>query len=254
MPKLLVKPLRRLKSDAALAKEWDQLAKIRHEQIVSKKDISYHKVIIPTLLELCKSGDMSKVLDVGCGSGFLDFSLWKKGIKVTGIDPSAVSISIANNAYARPNLDFCCVTAQRFAKRNRGTQFTSVIANMTLQDCSHLDSLMTAIASVMTPHGTFSATLTHPAFWPRYWGYDKAPWFKYSDEIAIEAPFKISREATRLRTTHIHRPLSLYIETIRRAGFKLVDLKEPMPSKAIQACYPAAWKFPRFLAIRCVKS
>jgi hypothetical protein len=55
-------------------------------------------------------------------------------------------------------------------------------------------------------------------------------------------------------TTHIHRPLEMYVKATERAGFKVVELREPMPSPIIEARYPEAWKFPRFLLVSCIKS
>lgn len=253
MKVFLAKPLKKIKSDLAIALEWDRLAQIRHEQIISKRDVSYHHVIVPTLLSLCKEVDLTRVLDVGCGSGYLDFLLSKKGSNVIGIDPSDVSIRIAKASGDNTNPQFVCSTAQRFADRYRGRKFTSIIANMTLQDCADLASTMDAISRLLSPNSSFVATLTHPAFWPRYWGYDKAPWFKYSKEIAIEAPFRISREVSKLRSTHFHRPLSVYMQTFLKAGLQVVDVREPMPSSAVESYYPARWEFPRFLAFRCIK-
>lgn len=47
-----------------------------------------------------------KVLDVGCGTGFLDFQIAKKGGKVLGIDYSNEAIKLAKLQYTHPNLEF----------------------------------------------------------------------------------------------------------------------------------------------------
>jgi len=47
-----------------------------------------------------------KVLDVGCGSGYLDFKVAKKGGKVLGIDYSSEAIKIAKSQFVHPNLEF----------------------------------------------------------------------------------------------------------------------------------------------------
>jgi hypothetical protein len=82
-------------------------------------------------------------------------------------------------------------------------------------------------------------------------GYDHSDWFRYDQEIVLEAPFTISLEATNQITTHVHRPLFTYINTLSQIGFQIDALLEPIPGNEIQALYPARWEFPRFLAFRC---
>ena len=50
--------------------------------------------------------------------------------------------------------------------------------------------------------------ITHPFFWPKYWGYESEEWYKYNEEIFIENEFSISFEKEMGKTTYIHRPLS----------------------------------------------
>jgi len=84
-----------------------------------------------------------------------------------------------------------------------------------------------ALARLLQIGGVFVATLAHPWFWPRYWGYEKEAWFSYSREIFIEAPFEISHHRTQFTTTHIHRPLEYYLAAFASFGFSLDALVEP---------------------------
>jgi hypothetical protein len=110
-----------------------------------------------------------------------------------------------------------------------------------------------ALAVLLQARARFIATLTHPCFWPRYWGYESEPWFCYERETFIEAPFVISKRRTEVRTTHIHRPLQQYVNVFAEEGFRLDALAEPIPEPEVQALYPKPWDFPRFLGLRWEK-
>jgi hypothetical protein len=59
---------------------------------------------------------------------------------------------------------------------------------MTLMTAPDLRAFAKALATLLQARGRFVAILTHPCFWPRYWGYEEEPWFHYEREIFIEAP------------------------------------------------------------------
>jgi hypothetical protein len=121
---------------------------------------------------------------------------------------------------------------------------------MTVPD---LRAFAKALAKLMQVRARFVATIIHPCFWPKYWGYEDELWFHYEVETFIEAPFVISKRQTEVRTTHVHRPLEQYFKCFDEQGFRLDAITEPMPSKDIQSLYPVPWRFPRFLALRWKK-
>ena len=125
---------------------------------------------------------------------------------------------------------------------------------MTLMTAPDLRAFARALAALLQARGRFVATLAHPWFWPKYWGYEDEPWFHYDVETFIEAPFVISRRRTSVRTTHVHRPLCQYVSVFAEEGFRLDAIAEPMPPAEVQCLYPAPWRFPRFLGLRWEKA
>ena len=241
------------KSPEAIATEWDRIAHIRHKQISGGSDISFNYVLKPTILGLLKGCDLSKVIDLGCGTGELTRDLSLISSDITGVDSSSLSTAIAEETCANsPNISLFSGSVEAFARRAYGSRFKTAVANMTLMTCLDLDSFVESVAEVVADQGYFIATITHPCYWPTYWGYADAEWFDYRKEIVIEAPFRISAEATDYVTTHVHRPLSAYAEVLERAGFLIERILEPYPDKDVQSMYPAQWSFPRFLAFRAV--
>ena len=70
------------KSNHAIASEWNNIAKFRHQQITKENDLSYNYVLIPSILSLIKNEFNSKknlnILDAGCGTGNLAYQLSKR--------------------------------------------------------------------------------------------------------------------------------------------------------------------------------
>jgi hypothetical protein len=97
---------------------------------------------------------------------------------------------------------------------------------MVLMDVIDLDGVLAGARAALHRNARFIATLTHPCFWPHYFGYETAHWFDYNSEIFIQAPFRIANEVTDINTVHVHRPLSWYFAALARSGFRDIRLTE----------------------------
>ena len=239
------------KSSIDIAREWDKIAQLRYWQIASGKDLSFSHILLPTIQTLVEDCSLESVLDIGCGTGQLTRELANVSGKLTAVDPSARSIDIARRTcFSSGNVSFYVGTVEEFARNWSGSPFNIAVANMTLMTCLDLEALVRAVATVVAPDGCFVATITHPWFWPQYRGYANAGWFNYHQEIVLEGPFSISAEISDYVTTHVHRPLATYLNSLSQFGFRLDRIMEPYPREEIQALYPDRWRFPRFLAFR----
>jgi hypothetical protein len=56
------------KSIAAIVAEWDALAPIRYQQIVSGEDLTFKHVLAPAILDLASGERANAVIDAGCGT------------------------------------------------------------------------------------------------------------------------------------------------------------------------------------------
>jgi ubiquinone/menaquinone biosynthesis C-methylase UbiE len=235
-----------------IATEWDRIADIRAEHIYSGRDVTFDYVLKPAILKMMSGLDAKHVLDVGCGSGFLTASLSTIVDRITGIDVSSRSIELAHTYHgALMNVSFTHSSLGDLAKHSVD-RFDVVIANMVLTNVIELDTFFSDLTSLIAPSGRLIMTITHPWFWSIYWGYSDQPWYNYNEELIIESPFDLSLDNFQgLGTTHVHRPLEMYIEALSRNQFVTLQIMEPMPSTAVQPKYRIPWRDPRFLAMHC---
>jgi SAM-dependent methyltransferase len=242
------------KTRRQLDQEWDQIAGLRAQHILSGRDISFSHVLAPSVLSLAEACDRTSVLDIGCGVGILTRELAAISKHVTGVDSSAKCIQIARDLNIRTlNAEFLHSSVERFTQEIDRPFFTLAVANMFLMTVPDLEAGLTAVRKLLAPHGRLVLTITHPCFWPLYWNYMSEEWFDYSKEIAIESAFRISLETYNgLVSTHFHRPLERYFHCLRATGFDLETIMELNPTKDVEARYPKRWEFPRFLAMQCL--
>ena len=230
--------------------EWDELASLRLDQITSGIDITYNHILIPSVIRLVSQISPTRVLDAGCGVGVLSKNLSTIAREVIGIDPSSRSIEIART-FEATGVRFVHTTIEQFAASN-DILFDSVVANMVIMDTPDLAGFLSSARQVLHENGVFIFTLTHPCFWPTYYGYASETWFKYNEEIMIEDQFRISRDRSgSLMSTHIHRPLEVYFMRFAEAGFVIETLQEPMPAPNVEAMYSEPWSRPRYLIGSC---
>ena len=234
---------------AELVQQWDSLAVLRAEQLDSSLDLSYFRVLVPSILNLIADESLDLVLDAGCGVGALTPFLNQAGASVLGVDPSLLSIEEARKRHGHL-ASFEACTIEEFASGRCGG-CSVVVANMVLMDTPDASSFVNACRRALGPGGALIATITHPCFWPIYKGYSTESWFHYEEEIFVEAPFTISLDrSVEALTTHVHRPLETYLEILIRAGFLLEGLYEPGPPPDVRNIVSREWELPHFLALR----
>lgn len=241
------------KTNDKIASEWDLIAESRSEQLINHKDISMDHVLIPFIIQSMSEAVLENVIDIGCGTGYATSRYGGKIKKLTGIDLSSKSINEAKKK-CENNINFSFINSSIETFSNTTTErFSLGIANMTLMGVVNLDQVVISVNKVLLNDSLFVITITHPFFWPFYWGYYKESWFSYSREIEVEGNFSISLDSSNFITTHYHRPVEMYINTLIKNDFEVLNISEPLPSLEIQKLYPNKWEFPRFLGIICKK-
>lgn len=238
-----------IKSFEAISKEWNNVAVQRYKQISEQKDLSYEYIIKPYILKSIKSLDKRKVIDLGCGTGNLTYEVSYSAEEMSGIDLSSKNIEIAKHHFKRENLNFINSSIEDFSANHVGDKFNLALSNMTLMDVNDLEMVLESIKSLLSKKGKFLFTITHPSFWPRYRGYENEEWFNYKKELHITSDFNIALEKNQNKTTHVHRPIEYYINSLIDKRFKLLKLEELVPPDSTLNLFPHSFNYPRFLGI-----
>jgi SAM-dependent methyltransferase len=220
---------------------WDQLAAWRDYRMGERGDLWHRAILDPTLLAVVGNVQGQRVLDLGCGNGYLTRRWAQAGAaESVGVDASAASIRLARRREARRR------SGARFIRDDAARlgalddhHFDLAVAHMSLMDIENAEGTVRAIGRVVRPGGRFVFSIAHPCFdvdlrsmWVvEHRVYDHTVFRKvagYREEKAVRVPWKISEKETAY-TLSYHRPLPTYVRYLRAAGFAVVRMEEPLP-------------------------
>lgn len=248
--------LRKIEKDideTMIANEWNKIAEKRNAEIKKGNDQSLLHILYPKIEQRIKELNIQTkrvVVDCGCGSGYIANRLSPYCSKIVGIDISDKSIEIAKSQYkALENVEYRVVSIEEFGKKH--TEYADIcIANMVLSNIVDCKTACDSIWNMLKQHGRLLITIPHPCFWPEYWGYSDQEWFHYKEEICMSGDFSITGIGNLGISTHIHRPIDMYLKFLSEAGFTVIDMEE-LYSKAVPG--KNNFKKPRFMFIEGVK-
>ncbi len=205
---------------------WDRLADDWQIQVGTVGDANRRLNSDPMLWALLGDVEGRRVLDAGCGTGYLSGQLAARGAVVTGIDVSPRMIALARAAY--PELDVrvdSCATLTTIADAS----IDALVANYVLMDVPDLPATMAAFSRVLRPGGIAVVVFSHPCF-PQgratvegsrvayHW-----PFSYFEPRTCVDPPWKHFTS----HFVYFHRPLSTYWKAFRGAGFEVVEFEEP---------------------------
>ena len=238
---------------------WDSNALHRHQQLLSRKDVTFWKVVAPRILALVRN-KMSKtpprLLDIGCGTGVLTGLLSEVAYEILAIDPSEDSISIASDHLAGTAHVTLMNASIQDLEASRVGLFDIIVANMVLQATDPLEPVFETIASLMAPQATLIASIPHPCFWAQYRREVRTETYAYHVASEHLIPFTTSIDTGPLPSPvpYFHRPLESYSSHLFSCGLGIVRIFEPMPDLETMTQYPQTWDYPRFMILECALS
>jgi len=208
-------------------KFWDRVADDWQIQIGSTGDSNRTLNSDPVIWSFAGEVRGLRVLDAGCGTGYLANQLESRGAGVTGVDFSERMIAIAREQY--PHIDFRVDSCSELASL-QDAEIDLVIANYVLMDTPDLEGTMRAFSRVLKDRGAAILVFSHPCF-PA--GGATMP---NSDETMYRWDFSYFERRKRVdppwahfKSDFIwfHRPLSDYWKAFKHAGFSVMEFEEP---------------------------
>jgi 2-polyprenyl-3-methyl-5-hydroxy-6-metoxy-1,4-benzoquinol methylase len=178
----------------------------------------------PTLFALLGEPRGKRVLDAGCGQGYLSRLLAHRGAQITGVEPAApwYAAALAHEEAAPLGITYLQADLSTLAATHPQLcgAFEIVIANMVLMDIPDYEAAIHSCAAALVPGGAFICTLLHPCF--------EEPGAAWLRKRSIETREYLHPHIQPQTFGHfVHRPLSAYINTLLDAGFTLRRMVEP---------------------------
>ncbi len=237
-----------------------------YKALVGKEGQYYHqKVVIPNALRLLGLTPGSSLLDLACGQGILERSIFSE-LEYTGLDLSKDLIKEAERQKKSPKHHFKTVDVTRelpLVKDN----FTHACIILALQNIEEPAEVIRQAAKHLILGGKLLVVLNHPCFRiPRQssWEIDPKNKLEYRRINRYLSPLKVPIQASPSRsrrspiTWSFHHSLSDYSQMLQEAGFCIVKLEEWVSDKtsigkAAKMENRSRREFPLFLAILAEK-
>ncbi len=230
--------------DSRIFEQWEANAE-DYAVLVDGKGTPHHqKILNPCVERLLGDVQGKRLLDAGCGEGYLSRYYAQRGAVVVGVDISEKMIDICKQRSKEQGSEFfvgdiCCLDFIQ------DSSFDLALCNLVLLNVPCFEEALKGFFRVLRFKGLLVFSVIHPAFnvfGPGRWelggkcsdsGRRKGLYF-VSDNYFDEKEYLIQWK-TRVgapfpkRFSFFHRTIGTYMKVLTRAGFRLIELEEPRP-------------------------
>ena len=234
-------------TNADVIKSWSEYPQNLIEGFGEEGDLIRKYLLNPAIF--AQLGDVrdKRILDAGCGQGYLCRLLAGKGASVTGVEPSEAFYRYALRREESEHLGIRYVQADLSTWTSADT-FDYVIANMVLMDIPDYEPALKHCVAALASHGGVIFSILHPCF-------DEAgSVWKGKGYVEVRDYFR-ERAIKQTYGHFLHRPLSTYLNSVIEAGCMLQRVIEPQLEQTIAERYCAEryWLVPGYLVIFATK-
>lgn len=216
-----------------ITKCWDDKAAQWKKWVGENGDNNRRFNSDPVLKKFAGNVHGKRVLDAGCGTGYLSISLALEGAEVIGVDLSpkmieeATSLAVEKDSNARFRIDSC-----EELHTIPGASIDLLVSNYVLMDLPNLQNAANSIYRVLVSGGFAVCVFGHP------FSSELKENENYFDEVKKVdrwGPFDSD-------LVFFHRPISQYWRAFRDAGLEIVDFDEPVAQDPSIPGFKEEWK------------
>jgi SAM-dependent methyltransferase len=198
-----------------------------------------------------------RLLDIGCGEGQVSRLASVAGASVVGIDPTWSCVGVAEERGGGAGYAQAEAAALPFPSES----FDVAVACLVFEHIDDVTGAISEVARVLEPGGRFCFFLNHPIL--------QAPGSVWVDDHMVDPPEQYWRLGPYLPEVEtieevqlgvhirfIHRPLSVYVNTLAAHGLTIEAMFEPAPPPSFLEQgigYEQSGDFPRLLYLRLTK-
>ncbi|MBV1883211.1 MAG: methyltransferase domain-containing protein [Pseudomonadales bacterium] len=193
---------------------------------IQKKTIESRKLVTDqAIIDAVLSVSSVRVLDIGCGEGWLARALSSRELWVSGIDviPELVEAARKNNEGEFHVMAYEELAEERIYEVFKwGQKFDTAVCNFSLLGKSTVEHIFKVLPSILHDSGYFIVQTLHPieccSEYPYESGWREGSWEGFDDEFCDPAPWYF-------RTVEAWRALFF------KNGFEIVQCREPVHPK-----------------------
>lgn len=211
---------------------WDIVAD-EYNTLQGKVGDPFRRLIVdPVIFDFLGTIRGTRILDAGCGNGYIAAKLHKCGAKVSGVDWSVMMIARAKQNF--PDLDFRVFNIEQSLPFAEG-EFHKIVASMVIQDVRDPERALVQLVRHLAPDGDLILAIPHPCYaypagvirktwWQKILG---RPGHFLIQEYALDRKVTVPIQGMRHATPRHHRTLSQYWQLFERSGLVIREMREP---------------------------
>jgi len=183
-------------------------------RLIQCQGIASRRISDPAIEQAILAHQPGRVLDMGCGEGWLCRRLAEQGIHTTGID--AIESLLDSARQRHPQGDYRCLAFDELAT-GLSDSFDLAVCNFSLFGEQSVEQLLTALHTRLTPGGTLLVQTLHPLMacdGDYRTGWRETRWPGSSDDFGAAPPWYF-------------RTLGNWLTLFQRLGYR-VNLEEPL--------------------------
>ncbi len=241
-------------------KRWDNNAEQWHK-LFGENDLNRCDLLDPIILRVLGDVKGKKILDAGCGDGYLCRKLARQGGFVTGVEISKKMLDFALEEQRREPLTIsyrhASCTSMPFLA---ASTFDVVVTNNVIQDNADYQGAFREFSRLLKPGGTYLHIANHPCFMTPVWGWvrdDKGQrLYRKVDYYFKRGPFLCpwGPGSGMEPTVYWHRTLGDIVNELISCDFRIKKVIEPEPPEAWKDKHPNRMdgaRIPDFLILVC---
>jgi 2-polyprenyl-3-methyl-5-hydroxy-6-metoxy-1,4-benzoquinol methylase len=210
-------------TNEAAIEQWATFPRAALDAMEPYGDFAKQHLLNPALLRLLGDVRGRRLLDAGCGHGYLSRMLAGLGAEVTGAEPAAPLIGYAREKEAERGQGIRYVQADLSSPLDLdalGGPFDAVVCSNVLQAVPDWTAVMASCVAALAGPGRFVFALVHPCF------EQLSPSWREHGEYRVRE-YLADYEIPGPHATDFHRPLSAYLNEVIRLGGRLREVAEP---------------------------
>lgn len=241
--------------------QWDRIADEYDRSVGEAGDFNQKRYINPSIFKFLGDVRGKRVLDLGCGNGYLSVILAKKGARVVGMDVSSRMIALAKE-HAPAGLGISYLVGDVSDMKGVGSgSIDRIVSNMAFHNIVDIEGAASECARVLKHGGRLVFSMVHPLR-------DAAEIRKDPEGYHAEVKeYGRSRRVTNLMAKKngwgilhsYHRPFEVYFGSVISAGFAVTGFAELYTAYengvriSDKRLLEFKRSFPSFLVVQCTK-